>query len=139
MQQCTQLTSTNIPFDLSLHTPFLLSFLSHLLICQDCNIINIYRVIIFGDHSEKVTPVPFPNTAVKLFTLMVLPSGERVSRRRIQFNTKTCKSKACGSFFFAFYFFFLPLSIAILTQPLVFLSELPPQAQNTTSVSINLL
>ena len=108
MQQCTQLTSTNIPFDLSLHTPFLLSFLSHLLICQDCNIINIYRVIIFGDHSEKVTPVPFPNTAVKLFTLMVLPSGERVSRRRIQFNTKTCKSKACGSFFLlsnlSFYF-----------------------------------
>src|SRR6266511_5566037 len=48
-----------------------------------------------GEHTWMVTPVPFPNTAVKHPGPMVVPSGARVGYRR-EFHQKPAVHKTAG-------------------------------------------
>ena len=72
MQQCTQLTVTNSPFGLTIKfyceyrvVALSASLMNRLTAVQEWPV-NIRNPL--GDHSERVPPVPIPNTVVKLLS-----------------------------------------------------------------------
>ena len=52
-----------------------------------------------GAYSGEVTPVPIPNTVVKLFTPMVLATTERVGSARLKWSRQAWTTSLAAFFF----------------------------------------
>src|ERR1700704_5560525 len=51
-----------------------------------------------GDHTGEETPVPIPNTAVKLSGPMIVPTSAKVGIARFYFKNPADSKESCGVF-----------------------------------------
>ena len=58
------------------------------------------RRIFSGDHTVEETPVPIPNTAVKLSGPMIVPTSAKVGIARFYFKNPAGSSDPAGFFVF---------------------------------------